>query len=146
MQETETTGLSETTFIMVDDSVDDIFTTRRKIRREGIINRFVSERNPTRLFQSLEDLIKLGVEKQTFLILLDLHMPGENGFHILRKIRGHPEFGDVPVVMFSGSNDEADMFEFFDLGGDAFIVKPFSPDEFYAALANIPKVKKRLLM
>lgn len=138
-------NLQETTFIMVDDDVDEIFLTRRKVRREGIVNRFVSERNPENLFRSMAELIDLGIDKRSFLLLLDINMPRENGFETLRKLRGHPEFSDVPVIMFSASNDEADIMEALDLGSDGYIVKPFTSEEFFAALTNLPRVRKRLI-
>ncbi|MGJ8526991.1 response regulator [Maritalea sp.] len=138
--------LSETTFVMVDDNVDEIFLTRRKVRREGIVNRFVSERHPEKLFDSLNELVKIGVEKSSFMILLDVNMPRTNGFELLRKIRKHPDFGSVPVIMFSASDDEADIFEAMELGSDGYIVKPFTSEEFFAALSGVPRVKKRLLM
>lgn len=138
--------LSETTFVMVDDNVDEIFLTRRKVRKEGIVNRFVSERHPEKLFDSLNELVQMGVDKASFMILLDVNMPKSNGFETLRKIRGHPDFQEVPVIMFSASNDEADIFEAMDLGSDGYIVKPFTSEEFFAALSSVPRVKKRLLM
>lgn len=144
MSET-TQELLDTTFIMVDDNVDEIFLTRRKVRRDGIVNRFVSERNPERLFDCLHELVELGIEKKSFLILLDVNMPRENGFETLRKIRSHPDYEGIPVLMFSASDDEADILEAMDLGSDGYIVKPFSSDEFFAALSSIPRIRKRLI-
>ncbi|WP_394688726.1 response regulator [Hoeflea sp.] len=138
--------LSEATFVMVDDNVDEIFLTRRKVRRDGIVNRFVSERRPEKLFDSLDELIGMGVEKSSFMILLDVNMPRITGFELLKKIRNHPDYKETPVIMFSASNDEADIFEAMELGSDGYIVKPFTSEEFFAALTGVPRVKKRLLM
>lgn len=138
--------LSETTFVMVDDNVDEIFLTRRKVRSDGILNRFVSERHPEKLFDSLKELVGLGIDKSSFMVLLDVNMPKVNGFETLKKIRAHPDFSGVPVIMFSASDDEADILEAMELGSDGYIVKPFTSDEFFAALSGIPRVKKRLMM
>lgn len=137
--------VTETTLIMIDDNVDEIFLTRRQIRRDGIVNRFVSEKKPERIFEALDELRQIGIDPKSFLILLDVNMPRSDGFETLAKIREHPDYKDIPVLMFSASDDDADMFRSFDMGSDGYIVKPFSSDEFFAAIQNLPQVKKQLV-
>lgn len=136
--------LTESTLIMVDDNVDEIFLTRRKVRSEGIINRFVSEKKPERLFQSMDELIEMGVEKDSFVILLDINMPRVNGFETLKMIRSHPVYNKTPVFMLSSSKSDEDMLEAEELGCDGYIVKPFTSEEFFAELQNIQRVKKKI--
>lgn len=139
------TSVSGTTLVMIDDNPDEIFLTRRLIRREGIINNFVSERKPERLLDTLTELTKSGIGKGKILILMDVTMPRTDGFETLQKLRADEQFKDVPVIMLSASDDEADMFEALDLGADGYVVKPFRADEFFAALTNVPKVKHQLV-
>ena len=136
---------SEITLVMIDDNPDEIFLTRRQVRREGIVNSFVSEEKPERIFDTLAELRKAGVDKSKILILLDIRMPRENGLETLQKIRANRDYKDVPVIMLSASNDESDMFEAFDLGANGYVVKPFKADEFFAALSNLPSVKHQLV-
>ena len=136
---------SEITLVMVDDNADEIFLTRRQVRRDGIINNFVSEKKPEHLFETLAELDAMGVDKSKVMILLDINMPRVNGFEILKKIRSSAKFKDVPVIMLSASDDEADMFEAFELGASGYVVKPFKADEFFAALTNLPQVKHQLM-
>jgi len=130
---------------MVDDNADEIFLTRRQVRKEGIVNNFVSERKPERLIEMLGELSEAGIDKSKLLILLDIKMPRSNGFDTLGVLRAHPQYKDVPVIMLSVSDDETDMFEAFDLGANGYVVKPFKADEFFAALTNIPSVKHQLV-
>lgn len=130
---------------MVDDNADEIFLTRRQVRREGIVNNFVSEKKPERLIQALGELQAAGIDKSKVLILLDINMPRTNGFEALGILRNHPDYKEVPVIMLSASDDETDMFEAFDLGANGYVVKPFKADEFFAALSNIPGVKHQLV-
>jgi DNA-binding response OmpR family regulator len=130
---------------MVDDNADEIFLTRRQVRRDGIVNNFVSEKKPENLLQTLAHLGKTGVDKSKIMVLLDINMPRSNGFDTLKKVRADREFKDVPVIMLSASDDAADMFEAFDLGASGYIVKPFKADEFFAALTNLPDVKYQLI-
>ena len=126
--------LVETTLVMVDDNVDEIFLTRRLVRKEGIVNRFISEKKPENLFETLQDLEKAGCHKSKFQILLDINMPRSNGFETLRKIRENDQYGNTPVIMLSASDDEADMFEAFDNGANGYIVKPAAFNDYKAVL------------
>lgn len=130
---------------MVDDNIDEIFLTRRQVRRDGIINRFVSEQKPEQLFETLDELVELGARKDSFLVLLDISMPRFDGFDMLKKIRAHPIYADIPVLMLSASDDEIDKYESGKLGCDGYIVKPFSSSAFYAAVRKIPGVKNQIL-
>jgi DNA-binding response OmpR family regulator len=133
------------TLVMVDDNADEIFLTRRQVRRDGIVNNFVSERKPEHLFETLAQLGKIGVAKEKIMILLDINMPRTNGFETLKQVRANAKFKDVPVIMLSASDDESDMLDSFDLGANGYIVKPFRGDEFFAALTNLPQVKYQLV-
>jgi two-component system response regulator len=129
---------------MVDDNIDEIFLTRRQVRRDGIVNNFISEKKPERLIETLTELRQMGLQ-QNVLVLLDLNMPRVSGFELLKTIRSDGRFKDIPVIMLSSSDDESDMFESFDLGANGYMVKPFKGDEFFAALTNVSQVKYQLV-
>lgn len=136
---------AEITLVMVDDNADDIFLTRRLVRKEGIINSFVSERDPERVIEMLHELRDMASGKGGILVLLDIKMPRVSGFDDLKKIRQAEEFKDVSVIMLSSSDEEADMFESFELGANGYVVKPFRSDEFFAAISNVGAVKHQLV-
>lgn len=137
--------LTESTIVMVDDNVDEIFLTRRLVRKEGIVNRFVSEKKPENLMNTLAELEEMGVRRDTFLILLDVNMPRINGFETLKRLRADERYKDIPVLMLSASDDVSDMFDSFEHGSNGYLVKPFSGDEFFAAMENIPTITKKLM-
>lgn len=136
--------LFETTIVMVDDNLDEIFLTRRQARRDGIINRFVSEKRPEQLFATLENLMNSGVGKESFVVLVDINMPRMNGFELLRSIRTSEKFRDVPVFMLTASCDDADRLEAEELGCDGYLAKPFAAEHFFAELKRVPRVKTQL--
>jgi DNA-binding response OmpR family regulator len=76
---------------------------------------------------------KLGLEmalKQSWdLILLDLMLPGMDGFEILRKLRDETE---IPILMVSARGEDIDKIRALGLGADDYITKPFSPSELVA--------------
>ncbi|GAB6108181.1 response regulator transcription factor [Fusibacter bizertensis] len=63
---------------------------------------------------------------QFHLVILDVMMPGINGFEVLEQIRNN---SDIPVLMLTAKEQEADRIKGFDLGADDYVVKPFSPRE-----------------
>ena len=63
------------------------------------------------------------------LVLLDVMLPGASGIELLREIRRSPELAAVPVVVVSAWADEQHRREAEDAGADAFLAKPFLPDE-----------------
>ena len=58
------------------------------------------------------------------LIILDIMMPGLNGWEVCRKIR---EISDVPVIMLTARSEEFDMLTGYENGADEYVTKPFSP-------------------
>jgi CheY-like chemotaxis protein len=67
-------------------------------------------------------------------ILLDLKMPRMDGLQVLRQIKSDPALRHVPVVMLTSSREEKDLIQSYDLGVNAFVVKPVSFDQFLHAI------------
>jgi diguanylate cyclase (GGDEF)-like protein len=61
------------------------------------------------------------------LILLDIMMPGMDGYEVCRKIKDNPLTRDIPVIFITGKNDEQDEARGFMAGAVDYITKPFSP-------------------
>ena len=76
--------------------------------------------------------LKLALEKNIGLLLLDLMLPGLNGYEICRKIK--QEKPDLPVVMLTARGSEMDMVSGLDTGADDYITKPFSLPELLARI------------
>ncbi len=62
-------------------------------------------------------------------ILLDIVMPNRNGFQICRELKGNSVFGSIPVILVSSRNTSSDKFWGQQQGADAYIAKPFTPEE-----------------
>jgi len=70
-------------------------------------------------------------------VLLDLKMPKVNGLEVLREIKTDPKLKTIPVVMLTSSRHERDVTESYQLGANAYVVKPVSFDEFRSALREV---------
>jgi len=62
------------------------------------------------------------------LILLDLNMPGINGFEVLKRIRNTPEVNRIPVIILTASKEEGDRTLAYDLGTNNYLVKPVTSE------------------
>ncbi len=67
-------------------------------------------------------------------ILLDLKMPRVDGLEVLRRIKSDPDIRHVPVVMLTSSREEKDLVQSYDLGVNAFVVKPVDFGQFLQAI------------
>ena len=73
--------------------------------------------------------LKSAIEGNFDLIILDLMLPGSDGFEICRKVR---EVKDTPIIMVSAKKDDIDKIRGLGLGADDYMTKPFSPSELVA--------------
>ena len=73
------------------------------------------------------------------LVLLDLKLPKLDGFAILKKIRLKPQWSRIPVVVFSSSRIESDIRKCYELGANAYVVKPMKYDDYRTAIKQIAR-------
>ena len=59
------------------------------------------------------------------LILLDIMMPGMDGYEVCEQLKHDPKTANIPVIFLTGTGDEAAIEKGLDLGGEAYVVKPF---------------------
>ena len=70
-------------------------------------------------------------------ILLDLKLPRLNGLEVLQAIREHGTLRHLPVVMLTSSREEQDLIRSYQLGVNAFVVKPLKFQDFYKAIQDL---------
>jgi len=70
-------------------------------------------------------------------ILLDLHMPRVDGWEVLRRVRADERLKRIPIVIFSSSAREVDIRHCYDLGANAYVVKPIDFDRFRETVGAI---------
>lgn len=77
-------------------------------------------------FENAKEFYKKLDELVPDLILLDVMLPDESGYDIVRKLRKRPATQDIPIIMVTAKTTEVDMIKGFDGGADDYIKKPFS--------------------
>ncbi len=114
-----------TTILVVDDEPRMVRFVKMNLDLEGY---FTLEANNG--YQALEKVRDYNPD----LVLLDVEMPGMDGFEILKRIR---ETSDAAVIMLTVRSDEEDKIKGLDLGADDYITKPFSPRELSSRLRAV---------
>ena len=71
------------------------------------------------------------------LVLLDLKMPGIDGFEVLRRVKSTPLIRRIPVVILTSSKEEADRALSYDIGTNSYLVKPVSFEGFMEVVRKI---------
>ena len=81
-----------------------------------------------------EEALRRLAEEKPDLILMDVVMPGQNGFQLTRSITRDPRFADVPVIMCTSKNQETDKVWGMRQGARDYIVKPVNAEELLAKI------------
>lgn len=90
-----------------------------------------------------KELKKALKEEVPELILLDIMLPGEDGYRILEKLKQSPETSEIPIIMVTAKEAEYDKVRGLDGGADDYITKPFGMMEFIARVKAVLRRTKK---
>jgi two-component system phosphate regulon response regulator PhoB len=79
------------------------------------------------------------------LILLDLMLPGVDGFDVCKDLKSQPETKEIPVIMLTAKSEDIDVVTGLEIGADDYITKPFSPQVLVARVRAILRKKNKSL-
>lgn len=121
---------SEITILVVDDEEDVVEIISHFLRQEGfnVITAYDGEEALEKATQDVE------------LIVLDVMLPGLDGFEVARRLRGRVETETIPILFLTAKVEEEDQIEGLMAGGDAYLTKPVSPQ---VVLANARAILRR---
>src|SRR5207244_3783086 len=78
------------------------------------------------------------VEKETpDLVILDIMLPGQNGFDVCRKIKNHQDLKAIPIIILSAKGEETDVVLGLEFGADDYVTKPFSPRVLFSRIKAV---------
>ena len=106
--------------LIVDDSKTELMFMTELLQRNGM---------KVRTAQGAEDAFKRLAEDKPDLILMDVVMPGQNGFQLTRAINRTPEYAEIPIIMCTSKNLETDRVWGMRQGARDYITKPVSETE-----------------
>ena len=111
--------------LVVDDSKTELHHLSEVLGKRGY---------SVRTAENGEEAMRRLEEEKPQLILMDVVMPGQNGFQLTRAITRDPRFSDVPVIMCTSKNQETDKVWGMRQGARDYIVKPVNADELIAKI------------
>jgi two-component system phosphate regulon response regulator PhoB/two-component system alkaline phosphatase synthesis response regulator PhoP len=120
--------MADTLIAIVDDDLDVVNTISGRLEREGFRTKGIPDAE--RLFEFLN-------KGKPDLILLDLMLPGMDGFEACGKIKADERYSSIPIIILSGKKEVPDKISGLDMGADDYMVKPFSMDELIARIRVI---------
>lgn len=123
--------------VMVDDDQDEFYIASRYLEKSKLkcdLRTFSSGA----AFLDYLKLVRAGESPFPALVLLDVRMPVMDGFDVLKRVRQDGAFQQrLTIMMFSHSNNEADMRRAFELGADRYQVKPGAGQEYIEFLDSL---------
>jgi len=125
--------------LLVEDDKRDLELTLVALERSQLANEVIVLRDGA---QALDYLLREGEfrsrdEGNPAVVLLDLKLPKVNGLEVLQKVRATPAMRSMPIVMLTSSQEESDVVKSYELGVNAYVVKPVEFKQFVAAIADL---------
>ena len=125
--------------LLAEDNKNDIELTLSALEEYNLANEVVVVRDGVEM---LDYLFRRGQftghpNGVPAVVLLDLKMPRMDGLEALRQLRTEPRFKHVPVVMITSSREEQDLIRSYELGVNAYVVKPVDFQKFVECIKQI---------
>lgn len=127
-------------FLLVEDSEDDVLLIRRAFAKANVRDALQVARNGDEALAYLKGEGRFSNRSEfplPDLLLLDLKLPGKDGFEVLQFIRREPAFRALRVVVLTSSDDIRDINRAYQLGANSFVVKPVESDDFTSIVQAI---------
>jgi DNA-binding response OmpR family regulator len=121
------------------------------VEDEQIIARLLKEMLLVEGYQAVtvlngEDAVQFALRETPHLIILDLMLPGIDGYEVVRCLRIHPKSMHIPIVALSSLGETKDKVQAFEVGVDDYITKPFHTDELLARIrTQLRRVQQNFL-
>jgi CheY-like chemotaxis protein len=125
--------------LLVEDNLNDIELTCAALKQNNVANEIIVTRHGG---EALDYLYRrANFENRTFgnpvVIFLDLKMPKVDGLEVLRQIKNDESLKMIPVVMLTSSREEADLVKSYQMGVNAYVVKPVGFEQFSDAIRQL---------
>jgi CheY-like chemotaxis protein len=125
--------------LLAEDSANDIELTLAALAQHRLVNQVDVVRDGV---EALDYLHRRGAYAERApgnpaVMLLDLKMPKVNGLEVLRAMKGDAALRSVPVVMLTSSREEGDLVQSYELGVNAYVVKPVDFGDFMNAVSQL---------
>jgi two-component system response regulator len=119
--------------LLVEDNPNDAELAIRALKKNNLANNLVHLEDGQEALDYLYD----ENNEMPKLILMDVKMPRVDGIEVLRKLKSDEKRKVIPIVMLTSSKEDKDIIEAYNLGVNAYIVKPVDFDQFVKAVTQL---------
>ena len=125
--------------LLVEDSVNDVELILTSLAENHLGNEVIVVRDGEEALDYLyrRGMYRLRREGNPVVVLLDLKLPKIDGIEVLAKLKADEVLRTVPVVILTSSREEQDLTRCYELGTNAYVVKPIDYHEFVAAIRGL---------
>ena len=124
------------TILLADDSEQDVELVLAALKRNNFANPVVVARDGVEVLDYFHRRGRFSAEPPglPLVLFLDLKMPRKDGLEVLGELKADAKFKSVPIVMLTSSREETDLVKSYQLGANAYVVKPVDFQHFVEAI------------
>jgi CheY-like chemotaxis protein len=125
--------------LLAEDNERDLELTMAALAEHNLVNEVVVARDGAEALDYLYNRGKFANHANGFpvVVMLDLKMPKVDGLEVLQVMRSDPHFKHIPVVMITSSREEQDLIKSYELGVNAYVVKPVDFQKFVESIKQV---------
>lgn len=126
--------------LLVEDNAEDAMLAKMALEESRIVNHIIHLKDGA---EAMDYIFREGefantpADMHPKVIMLDLKMPKVNGLEVLRRVKADNNTKEIPVVVFTSSDEDPDVKECYDLGVNSYVVKPLDFEQFKKVVNNI---------
>jgi len=127
------------TILLAEDNPKDVELTLDALAEHNLANQVIIVRDGVETMEYLRNEGKYKLRKPGLpaVLLLDIKMPRMDGIEVLRAVRDDPALRILPIVILTSSREETDLIRSYELGVNAYVVKPVNFKDFIQAVKEI---------
>jgi DNA-binding response OmpR family regulator len=114
--------------LIIEDDPEERLILSRELKKEGFI---VYEATTG------EEGLKIFKEDRPDLVILDVMLPGIDGWEVLRRIKKGPISRKVPVMMLTGKSEDSDKIKGYEIGADYYVTKPYNVSKLIPVIRSL---------
>ena len=133
----DTDSLRAVNILLVEDDDDDVLLMKRSLHRDRVLNSLNRVRDGIEAMQYLRQEEPHANAVRPDLVFLDLNMPRMDGREVLRACKQDENLHDIPIVVFTSSDDERDVLESYEHKASSYVTKPVDLVQFRDVMKSL---------
>ena len=125
--------MAQATILVVEDETDIRELIIYNLRKDGYVVQCAA---------TGEEALRAAEKAAPDLMLLDLMLPGVDGFEVCRQLKRNARTADIPIIMLTAKGEDADIVTGLELGAEDYVTKPFRPQVLLARIRNVLRRKR----